>query len=672
MRTFLRVISYALRYRRRFWAGVTVAFFVALLNGLSLTAFIPLFEALGDKREFFEIQFTSSEREILRKSLLRLAQRQQRGEEVSLGPEQAADFKIPDAPQSLNRKTALGLLNLTFRAGDYGLTRVEAFRLRTMVRWKLRINAGGHSPLNVVYLACAIALPLYLLKLVLLLVSVRLIARTGYEAVRDLRMDLYRASQRLPLTYYYREKTGLLMSRMINDAEIVAAVISSNMRDAITNVFYIVTHMFLLAYLNLSLLAVSVIVVPLILSPVTLFTRKIRKATTRGQEHLADLNAHLLESIAGVRVIRAFGTEGYELGRFGHVNEKLFWRSFKQQFYVKVGPNLVEFFSVLVSVGIIALGAYFMDPADFTGGEFIAFLLIFMFIIRPIVQLSGMYSKVIQSNAAADRIFELMDREPDITDPPVPVVKEPLRRSVSFDGVSFRYPQTEKLVLRDINLTVPVGQTVAFVGESGGGKSTMMDLMARFFDPTEGAIRVDGADIRNFRIADHRSRIGIVTQDIFLFHGTIRQNIAYGDVSYSYRDVERAARLAHAHDFIVQMPGGYNTIIGERGFTLSGGQRQRIAIARALLRNPEILILDEATSALDTESERLVQAALSRLFRNRTTFVIAHRLSTIENADRIVVIAGGEIAESGTHAELMRLNGVYAHLQEIGREAARL
>jgi ATP-binding cassette subfamily B protein/subfamily B ATP-binding cassette protein MsbA len=245
---------------------------------------------------------------------------------------------------------------------------------------------------------------------------------------------------------------------------------------------------------------------------------------------------------------------------------------------------------------------------------------------------------------------------------------KPMNSGIRFEDVHFVYPGTEKEVLKGISFDVPAGSTVALVGESGGGKSTMMDLMARFFDPVTGIISIDGNDIRNFTVKDHRSRVGIVTQEIFLFYGSVHQNISYGR-DLSRDDVIQAARLANAHDFIEALPQGYDTVLGERGFTLSGGQRQRIAIARALLRNPEILILDEATSALDTESERLVQDALSRLFKNRTTFVIAHRLSTIETADIILVISGGQIVERGTHDDLMKNPGMYARLQEIARQA---
>ncbi len=660
MKTFLRLLSYSLRYKGRLFTGILVSFFVAVLNGLSLTTFVPLFDALGDRNAVFVIQLSDQERQILTYAFNNIP-------EYQFLPETRPE--VPPAPEQIRQPLAKKYLHYLKSKQDYGLSRIRSIQMETLIKWKLKINAAGFSPVKVVYSACLVVLPLYILKLLLHLLSVRLIARTGYRAVRDIRQELYRKAQRLPLTYFYKEKTGLLMSRLINDVEIVAAVISSNLRDAITNFFYIVTHLFLLAYLNYTLLLISALAVPLILSPVTLFSRKIRKSTTRSQELLADLNGHLHEALAGVRVIRSFGMEGYETERFRGVNQKLYWRKFKQEFYLIMGPNLVELSSAMVTIGIIALGAVFMDPANFTDGEFMAFLITLLFIIRPIIQLSSMYSKLQQSSAAGERIFEIMDMEPENRDPVEPLEMEPLTRSIQFNSVRFTYPGTDREVLHGINLNVPAGSTVALVGESGGGKSTLMDLLSRFFEPSSGEILVDGQNIARHRVEEHRSRVGIVQQEIFLFYGSVHENIAYGNDSYSRREVMKAARLAHAHDFIKELPDGYDTILGERGATLSGGQRQRLAIARVLLRDPEILILDEATSALDTESERIVQRALERLFKNRTTFVIAHRLSTIEQADIIVVISQGSIVDMGTHSDLMKREGLYARLQEIARNA---
>ncbi|MCB1137193.1 MAG: ABC transporter ATP-binding protein [Leptospiraceae bacterium] len=672
MRHFLRLLGYSFHYRTPFITGVLVSFVVALLNGVSLTTFYPLFDALGDKGggEPFVIQFSESERKLLNNAVQYSAINYiEPAEKARLLTGDATLPVAPAAPEKIRQDLAERLLHYTRYEKTYNLTRTQQLNLRTMVRWKLKINQAAFDPLKVIYTALMVLFPLYFLKLVFHLISVQLIARTGYKAVRDLRSDLYEAAQNLPLTYFYREKTGLLMSRLINDVEIVAAVISSNMRDSITNFFYLITHLFLLAYLNLELLIVSALTLPLILAPVALFTKKISRSTRKSQELLADLNANLQEDIQGIRVIRSFVMEDQQAERFERVNQRLSWRSFKEQFYLKMGPNLVELSSALMTLAIIALGAAYLDGTNFTIGEFITFLMALMFIIRPIIQLSSMIGKVSQASAAAERIFGIADRRPDIQDPPNPVEVPTVSEGIEFENIQFTYPESEAQVIKNISLKVAAGSTVALVGESGGGKSTLMDLLARFFDPDVGRILVDGKDIRSFALADYRSHIGIVQQDTFLFHGTIRENIAYGSPEHDPLEVEKAARLAHAHDFITELPEGYDTMVGERGVTLSGGQRQRISIARALLHDPEIMILDEATSALDTESERLVQGALERLFKNRTTFVIAHRLSTIEKADIIVVISNGTIEDVGRHEDLMQRSGLYSRLQQISREA---
>lgn len=672
---FLRLLKYSLRYRTQFAAGILLAFLVAALNGLSLTALLPFFEALGDKSQEFKVQVSRAERNIIKKAMLHPLLEGRRIDVFLVnrlpGDDQGwREYLGLDGPlkgEKIDREKSALLVRVIPRS-DNGLTTVEDLQLRYIILWKLRLNANGFRPIEVIYWVLIIYVPLVMLRLGLLIATVRLIARSGYRGVRDIRADLYAKVQELPLTFFYRQRSGVIMSRMINDAETIAAVISSNLRDSITNVFMVATNLLILAFFNVKLLIVSVLAVPLMLSPVTLFSRKIRKSTDKSQEYLADMNGLVQEAISGVKVIRSFGMEGYEKEQFRAANQKLYWRSFKQQFYLRASPNLVELTSALVVVGVLALGTLFVDPVDFTFADFFVFLLLLVSMIRPIIQLSGMIAKIAQASEAGRRIFELLDRPRDLPEPRMPEILRPMRKHLEFKNVSFTYPETEKRVLDKIDLHVEAGQTVALIGESGSGKSTLVDLMARFFDPTEGSIRIDGHDIRDFRITDHRSRIGIVQQENFLFHGTVRENIAYGRPDVSIREIMKAARLAHAHDFIKQLPGKYDAMIGEKGLNLSGGQRQRIAIARALLRDPEILILDEATSALDTQSERLVQHALERLFRNRTVFVIAHRLSTIEKADAIVVLSGGQIVDKGRHEELMKKGGLYARLQEISRE----
>lgn len=621
MKYFYRLLQYSIHYKNRFVLGIIFALLTALLNGVSLTALIPLFDSLGaDQKTRFQFELTLPEKVII--------------------------FK----------EETFGIKSLD------GLERLK----KIIILVKLEINeyTKDMEPKEVVWAACIFVLPIYLMKMGTYLLSVYCLATAGYMAVRDIRQSLFDKVQRLPLTYFYKEKTGLIMSRVINDAEIVAAVISSNFRDATINFFYVITHLMILIYLNTELLIAACLIVPVVIFPVTLFTKKISKSTEKSQERLADLNGHIQESISGIRVIRTFVTEKSEEAKFKDINQKVYRRIFKGQFYLQMAPSLVELTSSVVVLGFFALGAKLIYSGKFTQGEFMAFLLTLLFLLRPLTQLSQMVGKITQANTAGKRIFELIDMETGSEEKSGTVELGELKKSIRFDAINFTYPGTSSPVLKDINLDIKIGETYAFVGTSGSGKSTLMDLLPRFFDPTQGRILFDDVDIRELDLKNLRSKIGVVTQDIFLFTGSVAENIAYGSEGASRKDVIRAARLAYAHDFIQKMEKGYDTMLGVRGLNLSGGQRQRLVIARALLRDPEILILDEATSALDAESEKLVSEALDRLLKNRTTFIIAHRLSTIRKVKKIIVVQDGEIHEMGDHDSLIANNGLYKKLND--------
>lgn len=598
------------------------ALITAIINASSITVMIPMFDALGsEKKSNFKLELTIPEYNILIKEKL------------------------------------FGRDELD------GLERIK--RLVIVLKFRFNDHIKDMEPKEIVWMLSKLIIPLYFLKIVFYLLSVYCIATSGYKAVRDIRQLLFDKMQTLPITYFYKEKTGLLMSRIINDAEVIAAVISSNLRDAIVNFFYVITHLIVLLYLNSELLLIAAITVPIIIYPVTLFTNKIAKSTSKFQERMADLNANVQEMISGIRVIRSFSMEDYELKKFSEINEKLSHRNFKGQFYLQTAPGLVELTSSIVVILFFAAGAKLIFDGRFSQGEFMAFLLTLMFLLRPLTQLSQMIGKITQSEIAGGRIFETIDsKDSEIHETKSTVPVQPLSSSIKFNNVHFRYPGTSSDVLQGIDLEIKSGDTVAFVGMSGSGKSTLMDLIPRFYIPTEGNITFDGNDINHYSLADLRKKIGIVTQQIFLFHGTIADNIAYGRTGCSMKEIVRAARLANAHDFIMEMDNGYNSILGIRGLNLSGGQRQRLVIARALLRNPEILILDEATSALDAESEKLVGDALETLFKNRTTFIIAHRLSTIRRIKKIIVMDSGKIIETGDHDSLLAQNGIYAKLYE--------
>ncbi|NLU40840.1 MAG: ABC transporter ATP-binding protein [Firmicutes bacterium] len=483
----------------------------------------------------------------------------------------------------------------------------------------------------------------------------------GQRVAVDLRGMLFKHVQRLSLSFHERRKSGEVVSRFTNDVSLVQNSLVNGAADLVSQLAILLGAVLMLFVLNWRLSVLILVMIPLVTVVMGRLGHSVRSFTSMVQAKVGDVTSILQETLSGIRVVKAFTMENYEIERFSRENEDAFELGMKS---ARVGATLVPAMEIMGVLGLAAVlwfGGREVLSGHLTVGALISFLILIAIAAAPLSNLSRIYHSFVQGMAAAQRVFDLMDVQSDISDAPGAKELGSIRGSVEFENVKFGYGDGT-LALDGVSVSIAPGQVVALVGPSGAGKTTFVNLIPRFFDPQGGSVRIDGIDLRNVKIESLRKQIGLVPQETILFGVTVRENIAYGNRDASFSSIVEAAKAAYAHEFIMKLPKGYDTQVGERGVALSGGQRQRIAIARAVLRNPRILILDEATSSLDSESEKLVQAAIDNLMKGRTTFVIAHRLSTVVNADLILVMDNGKIVESGSHSELVALGGLYSRL----------
>lgn len=508
-------------------------------------------------------------------------------------------------------------------------------------------------------------LGLFILKGISVFIRQYLMTKVGELILRDIRNSLYAKYQYLSLDYYSRSKVGVLVSRITHDVGVINNSIAQGLTDVFYQGFKIVILLAIAVFINWRLFLLSIVLFPFISIPVIKISKALRKISTKAQEKMAEVTSTLYEGISGVRIVKTFSMEDYEIDRFAKANQgyyKIQMKSAKRIIAISPISEIVGSFAAML---VLYVGGREIIQGSLSFGMFAAFMGAMFQCVQPFKRLGNINAVFQQAAAAATRIFQILDTPADIKDKAETIDLAGFNKAIRFENVSFKYENEAEEVLEDINLEVPRGAILAIVGPSGVGKTTLVNLIGRFYDVTAGRITIDGYDIRDLKLKSLRSKIGIVTQEMFLFNDTVGANIAYGNIQAPPERIVQAARAADADEFIQALPRKYDTVIGDRGFRLSGGEKQRLAIARALLKNPPILILDEATSQLDSQSEVLVQQALDELMRGRTVFVIAHRLSTVRRASKIVVLDAGKITECGTHEELMNKGGLYRKLYQL-------
>lgn len=565
-------------------------------------------------------------------------------------------------------------INIVFPTKEKNVTEQVAHAGRETLNEKIKAYTNqlilDEKPLNSLRNLCVFIFATFFFKNIFFYIKGISFSYAQLKFITELRNRVYSHIQDLSLSFFKRKRAGEITSIIINDVEVLRRSFSASLNKLIVEPVNIVAFVTLLMIISWKLTLISLLILPLSGYVITKIGQSIRRKSFRTSKQIAGIMSILSETVNGIRIVKAFAMEEFEKRRFTRETYRYFRLLFRRVRLRMISTPISE--TIGVTIGVILLwfgGRQVLSGSGLSPEDFIRFILLLFAILNPIKNLNNVNIEIQQGMASAGRIFSLLDEKSDVVEKPNAFVVTDFRESIVYDHVYFKYQESEDYVLKDISFEVKKGEIVAIVGFSGAGKSTLVDLLPRFYDVTEGRILIDGRDIRDINIKSLRSLMGIVTQETILFNDTIYNNIAYGHERIDFQEVVRAAKAANALDFIERLPDGWNTVIGDRGTKLSGGEAQRIAIARALLKNPPILILDEATSSLDAESEKKVQEAIEVLMQDRTVLVIAHRLATVTNADKIIVIDQGRIVEAGSHEELLQLRGLYHHfysMQSLG------